>query len=565
MKTRSALDAAGNSPNRPIEITLVTANDRVGNQLLESTQKIIRRQLEARQIKFLTGQRVSSVKEDGLELADGSLVQADAILWATGAAPPALLDKLSLEMDAAGFVATLPTLQSKTDDHIFAVGDSASIVDSPVPKAGVYAVRQGPVLWNNINRMLWHPPLEKYEPQPGFLKLLNTGDGKAIAEYKGFSFHTAWAWKLKERIDAKFMAMYQNYEPMQMAIPEPESDHVMRCLGCGGKIGSELLGQALHDLKIPPHEDVVIGLEHPDDAAVIKTHDNRVTVTTDFFASPMNDPYLVGRIALLNSASDCFVMGAQPTAALAIVQLPVGHPRSQLRMMREMMSGSVEELAKMGATIVGGHTIEGPLLTIGFTVLGRQLTDPKTKGQLKSGDRLILTKPLGSGVMLAALMRCLLPGATYSSLVHTMLQSNQIALRLVREFQISGITDVTGFGLAGHLAEMLSASQQSAILQLDRVPKLMGCQSLLDEGLESSLAPDNRLVSQRVDLQIDDLNSSRNAILFDPQTGGGLLFGVSENRADSVLSFLQNEGFAEAIVIGEVVSCITEKPRLEIH
>ena len=561
----SAKGLPNHARDRPIEITLVTASDKIGNQLLDSTQQKIQRQLGLRNIRLITGQRVTTVLEDGLVLSDGSTLPADAILWATGAAPPALLTKLRLATDAAGFIATRPTLQSTTDDHVFAVGDSASIVESQIPKAGVYAVRQGPVLWNNINRLLTSSsPLESYDPQAGFLKLINTGDGKSIAEYRGYSFQTAWAWKLKKRIDDKFMAMYQDYRPMEMALPEPESNQAMRCLGCGGKIGSELLGHVLDDLKIPSHDDVIIGLEHPDDAAVIRTHDNRVTVTTDFFASPMDDPYLVGRIALLNSASDCFVMGAQPTAALAMVQLPAGHPRSQLRCMQELMAGSVEELAKMGATIVGGHTIEGPQLTIGFTILGRQLTDPKTKGQLKSGDRLILTKPLGTGVLLAALMRCLLPGAAYSALIQTMLQSNQIALRLAQEFQISGITDVTGFGFAGHLAEMLTASHLSANLQLDRLPKLIGSQTLLDAGLESTLAPDNRLVSQKVDLQIDDLNSARNAILFDPQTGGGLLFGVSERRAENVLSFLRSEGFNDAMMVGEVFPCVTAKPMLKI-
>lgn len=352
---------------------------------------------------------------------------------------------------------------------------------------------------------------------------------------------------------------------MEMAVPDDEAEVEMRCHGCGGKIGSELLGQVLHDLNIPHHDDVIIGLERPDDAAVIRTYDDQVTVTTDFFASPLDDPYLVGRIALLNSASDCFVMGAQPTAALAMIQLPVSHPRNQLRLMRDLTAGSVEELVKMNATLVGGHSIEGPRLTIGYTVLGRQLSDPKTKGMLQKHDCLILTKPLGIGILLAALMQCRLPGRSYQPLVDTMLQSNGVALKLVKDFHVTAITDVTGFGLAGHLAEMLHASHQSAEIEIERIPVLPGCRALVGAGIESTLAPDNRLVSQKTHLEIDDQDSPKYAAIFDPQTSGGLLFGVRQEQVDAVLKFLVDEGFENSSVVGHVIDSSEREPTLVVR
>ena len=314
----------------------------------------------------------------------------------------------------------------------------------------------------------------------------------------------------------------------------------MRCLGCGGKIGSQLLSQVLKELDVPQHEDVVIGLEHPDDAAIVKT-DGQVTVTTDFFASPLDDPYLVGRLAMLNSASDCFVMGAQPTSALAIVELPLGHPRAQLQVMRELMSGAVEELKKMGATIVGGHSIEGPRLTAGFTVLGKQLTDPATKGKLQVGDQLVLTKPLGSGVLLAALMQGLLPGTAYQELVAAMTLSNQIALELIQSNRTSAVTDVTGFGLAGHLVEMLKASQLSATLRIDDVPLFPGCRNLITQGIQSTLAPDNQLIVDSIKFQSEGVSKVAMAPLFDPQTCGGLLLGVRENECSDLLVYLREK------------------------
>ncbi len=541
-----------------VELSLITGGDRVGTAISDASAQLVQEQLDQQGIGVHAGHRVTKVDTDSIELTNGDRLDADVIIWATGAAAPALLEKFDLPKDDRGFLSTRRTLRVVDHDRIFSVGDTGTIQDDPTLKAGVFAVRQGPILWDNLRRSLWKRPLVNYVPQRRFLKLINTADGKSIAEYSKITRYTGWAWRLKDRIDRRFMAMYQNYEPMPMN-PDAQdfsSDEAMRCLGCGGKIGSELLSEVLSELDVPDHPDVRIGLKNPDDAAVMTTHDNQVTVTTDFFASPVEDPYLAGRIALLNSASDCFVMGAQPTGALAIVQLPLGHPRGQLEIMRELMAGSVEELRKMDATIVGGHSIEGPRLLAGYTILGRQLTDPMTKGMLKPGDHLVLSKPVGSGVALAALMQCRLPGAAYQPLIEAMLQSNQIALRLITEGLVTGITDVTGFGLAGHLAEMLKSSGLSAEIRISDIPVLAGVQELIDQGIESTLTPDNRKVASKVDLQIEDVKSTRFTALFDPQTCGGLLMGVSDSKLESVMRTLGESGFEQATVIGSVTeSC----------
>lgn len=552
-RLRTDAVAMGISESDSCQITLVTGGERVGTGLLDSTQDKIQNLFEKYKIQSVVGSRVKEVNANHLLLKNGEKLDADLVIWATSAIAPELLGKLDMETDERGFLSTKSTLQTVTNDRIFAVGDSGTIVGANIVKAGVYAVRQGPVLWENIKRLLWKRKVGDYVPQSGFLKLINTADGKSIAEYSGRSFYSGWAWKLKNRIDVKFMKMYQDYTPMEMVPEKPAQDDVMRCLGCGGKIGSQLLSQVLSELEVPKHEDVIIGLENPDDAAVVKTYGDQVTVTTDFFASPFDDPYLVGRIALLNSASDCCVMGAQPTAGLAIVQLPLGHPRAQMQVMRELMAGGVEELRKMNATIVGGHSIEGPRITIGYTILGKQIADPKTKGMLNPGDQLVLTKAIGTGVLLAALMQGKLPGTAYQSLVETMLQSNYISLRLIQDFAITGLTDVTGFGLAGHLAEMLKASGKSARIKMQDVPVLGGCQKLIAQGIESTLAPDNRFVAGKVKVDSSGQSDVAIASLFDPQTSGGLLLGVSESNANRVISFLKDEGFVDTAVIGEVM------------
>ena len=544
-------ESLGLSAGQQVEITLLTGAKRVGAGLIDSTQDRVKAAFDLHGLKQQTGSRVKTIDGQQLQLADGTSHDFDLIIWATSAVAPELLSVFDLDVDDRGFLKTRPTLQTISDDNIFVVGDSGTMVDFDLPKAGVFAVRQGPVLWDNLQRAVWNRKLTSYQPQRSFLKLINTADGKTIAERGKRSFYAGWCWYLKNRIDQKFMRMYQDYTPMAMTPPTPSNEEdAMRCLGCGGKIGSKMLSSILDELEVPEHPDVIIGLDQPDDAAIVRTQDNQVTVTTDFFASPLDDPYLSGRIAVLNSVSDCFVMGAQPTGALAMVQLPLGHPRAQRQVMRELMAGAVEELNRAGAVIVGGHSIEGPRLIAGFTVLGNQLSDPKTKGMLKPGDQLILTKPIGSGVLLAALMQGKLPAKDYQPMIESMLKSNQVALKLIEKFGILAMTDVTGFGLAGHAAEMLKASQCSATIRMDDVPRLQGCQDLIEAGVESTLAPENRFAAEKVKLNVPE--SSRYASLYDPQTCGGLLLGISSGAVTEALEFLTSQGFENSAVIGEV-------------
>ena len=546
-------------------ITLVGGKSGIGSALLESTRAKVDESLNAKGITAITGNRVSAIEESQIVLDNGDSLPADVVIWSTDASAPKLLERLDFEKDEKGFLLIRPTLQTLSSDRVFAVGDTGTLKSNPTDKAGVFAVRQGPVLWNNLQQAVKDASLTQYTPQRDYLKLINTGDGSTILQFKGRTFTGQWCWWLKDRIDQKFMAMYRKYDPPMMKMPsKSDTESAMRCLGCGGKIGGQVLSAVLAELEIPDHSAAIVGLANPDDAAVVRTTNNQVTVTNDFFASPFDDPYLVGRIALLNSASDCFVMGAQPSGVLAMVQLPLMHSKAQIQVMRELMAGSVEEINRMGGVIVGGHSIEGPRLTIGFTVLGDQVVDLRTKGMLKAGDKLVLTKPLGSGVMLAALMQAQLRGEFFQPLINMMLQSNQIALDLMQEAGVSGVTDVTGFGLAGHLKEMISASGVSAKLNFDDLPVLDGCQELIAAGIQSTLADDNRVLADGVLLKGSRWQQAPSAVLFDPQTSGGILMGVRESALSAVMEFLGDHGFEAASVIGEVVTSTGERPSIEL-
>ena len=528
-------------------IRVVTRSPEILQGVIPSFRKRAMDDLAKRDVEVSTGKTVVQVTEDGLHLNDGNLVEADLVIWATGASAPPLFDQLNIDlpMDGRGFLATDATLRSTSGKPVFAVGDTGTILSDKLPKAGVYAVRQGPILWQNLRNLMASEPLIKYKPQKSFMKLLNTGDGSAIGEYNGFSFKGPWAMQLKNRIDGRFMKMYR---PLEMKT----SDEQMQCRGCGCKLGGDVLESVIDTIASSEASSGPIhGL---DDAALIETNSGAsVVASTDFFTTPFKDAYLSGRVAALHSASDLVAMGASVNAVLANVVLPEGETKVQRQEFSDVMAGARREFEAMGGAIVGGHTIEGPRFEIGFTVIGEPATvDNKRhllcKANLNAGDVLYVTKPLGIGVLLVAHMQGRCAAADYDSLIETMLAHQQDFVKKAIDFGVKAATDVTGFGLIGHLIEMLKASKTTATLELSKIPLLNGAAVAFTDGLESTLAPGNRYVESLV--EVDEIKRAypEYKALFDPQTCGGLLLGVPEKR---VAEF--EEAFADSACCPDMI------------
>jgi selenide, water dikinase len=582
------LDAWMRGRSLNAQVSLVDANTEILAGYSAGTIARARIELTRRGIALHLCRRVTGIEETDpatIVFNDGPSLTADIVIWATAAAPPPVLANIRLPKAEDGFLAVRPTLQTTADYPVFAVGDTASIVGQQLPRAGVYAVREGPILWENLQRIFENRALIPYQPQRGFLSLLSTGDGQAIAEYKGFSGHGRWAWKWKDYIDRKFMRMYQDYAPRSTMpgragggaptdrlvprIERPQgwnSIPPMRCGGCGGKIGANILSAALQRLNLPPDGRTSLGLETPDDAAVLDRKAAPVDVlSVDFFPAFLDDPYLVGRIAALNALSDLWAMGSDPLGAMAIVTLPEGTPTQQTEVLYQLLAGGLRELTAAGATLWGGHTTEGPELTVGYSVAG-QLGErpPFTKASLRPGDQLILTKPLGTATLLAAYRQSLCPARWMEAMLAQMLWSNAVPARLAREFDLRAVTDVTGFGLAGHLFEMLDASRVSARLSLESVPLLAGFAELNAAGIRSSLDPANRAAEPRCRLERSEFKSrAEYHALFDPQTSGGLLLGVPSARAADFLKELRTRVTTPAVIVGEVLAP-AETPVLEL-
>lgn len=541
----------------PFALQVLTRSDDILQGVIPAMRKRVLDELQNRNVDVKMSRTIVGVSDDGVRLKNGSTLEADLVIWATGASPPTILSKLGLPLDDRGFLATHNTLRSTSQRPIFAVGDSGTIVDDKTSKAGVYAVRQGPILWANIKATLSGKQYTKYAPQRSFLKLINTGDGSAIGEWKGFSFAGTWAKALKDRIDGRFIKMYQASASMG------RGEEQMQCKGCGCKLPADVLE---HALGWTGTDQPIINSNQLDDAAVVQTSAGKIIASTDFFTSPFDDPWLTGRVIALHAASDLFAMGANVKAALANIVIPDGKPADQRRVLSEMLHGARLEFSTMGAEIVGGHTIVGPRSEIGFTVLGESPENGLLlrKGNLVAGDRLYLTKPLGVGALMAAHMRSQCRAQDYETLIKTMLQRQHRIAAVAVALGIRAGTDITGFGLAGHLIEMLKASQKSASIELNQLPLLPGARDAILSGIESTLAPDNRQVECHIAVSSSQQSTPEYRILFDPQTSGGLLLGVPSKLANEFEQKLIDADVGRAVIVGIVGDKTEAGPLLNV-
>lgn len=489
-------------------------------------RRVVRQALVDAGVELVCGVTALGLADRRLRLSDGSHIDASVALWATGVRGPDLLAASGIACDRAGCICVAPTLASVSHPHVFAAGDCSASEGDPRPKAGVWAVRAGATLAENLRRSALRQPLRAWKPQKAALAILGLGHGKAIGWRNGLALHGAAIWWLKDRIDRRWMRMYTE---MRMT---DDPDAPMRCGGCGAKVSAEVLTAALALL---PTANTL------DDAAVLEPPAGKLLVqSVDHFRAFIDDPFTFGQIAAAHALSDLHAMGATPWTALAIASVPYGPSRKMRADLSAMLQGASEILRADGCALVGGHSAEANEAALGFSVTG--LVDSGAvlrKAGLRPGDRLILTKPLGTGIVLAAHMRGQARAAWLLAAIASMRTTNATASRIAMKHAPSAGTDVTGFGLAGHLKEMLDASGIAAVLDSDSIPALPGARLLASSGVASSLAPDNRR-------WLGDMSGTE--LLVDPQTSGGLLIGLPAHRAADCLAELRDAGLDAAII-----------------
>ncbi len=548
-----------------------------GGEILPTHNASVRaefmRVLRERGVEIRLDSPVQSVEAGRLHLPGGKSIDADEIVWVTRAAGAAWLRGTGLALDDPGFIRVTDTLQTETDPDIFAAGDIANMVDHPREKAGVFAVRQGPPLAENLRRAVEGRPLVPYRPQRNWLALISTGDKYAVASRGLFHARGGWVWAWKDWIDRRFMQKFTDLPAMDestVSAPAPStiklegeeaaqaiSAIAMRCGGCGAKVGASVLSRALGGLNPVERDDVLIGLKSPDDAAVVRVPPGKALVhSVDFFRAFIDDPYVFGKVAANHALGDIFAMGAEAQSATAVVTVPPGLEAKVEDVLTQMMTGAIEVLNEAGCALVGGHTGEGAELALGFAVNGlidEGLAAVLKKGGLAPGNVLVLTKPIGTGTLFAAHAKLKARGRWIDAALRSMCQSNRLGARCLIEHGATACTDLTGFGLLGHLVEMTRASGVDAEIDLPALPVLDGAEETVRAGILSSLQPANVRLRRALRNQEAMVNHPRYALMFDPQTAGGLLAGVPAGRADDCLKALRALGYERASVIGRVL------------
>jgi selenide,water dikinase len=325
--------------------------------------------------------------------------------------------------------------------------------------------------------------------------------------------------------------------------------------GCGCKISPAVLANLLQGaLPAAQYADLLVGTDTADDAAVYRLNDEQAVVaTTDFFMPIVDDPFDFGRIAATNALSDIYAMGGRPLLALAIVGMPINAlPHDCIR---DILRGGESVCAQAGIPIAGGHSIDSLEPIYGLAVTGVIHPEKiKRNSRAQDGDLLVLSKPLGVGIFSAAFKKDLLDDASYRLMIETTTQLNLPGTQLASLAGVHAMTDVTGFGLLGHLLEMCRGSGLGALIEAGRVPLLPGVLKLAESGVATGASNRNWQSYSKHVRALNPMSASRQAILTDPQTSGGLLVACDEDELPSVQAVFEGFGFAQASVIGRMVA-----------
>ncbi len=552
---------------RDVALTLVHRGARIMPEFPARAAHIMMGVMADKGIEVITANGVKRINAGHIELEDGTEIATDQALVVTAGQAPEFLAQSGLTLDDQGFIAVNSSLQSVSHPDVFAAGDIATVLNAPRPKAGVFAVRAGAVLARNLRRYMLGEALRPWTPQRHYLALVGTGGGHAMAIRGPLVLPpSAWAWRLKTWIDTAFIKKFTAL-PEMAALPKSELAAVMdkhktddpalsamRCLGCGAKTGWSDLGAAITAagayVKGAVHVTADVAVDVTSDAAQLAVedmpkHDGGAMVqSVDAISALVDDPFVLGRIAALHALSDLYASNAEPHHGLAVLTLPSALAALQKDDITQVLAGAMVAFDECGAYIAGGHTAQADAMQVGFAVTG--FTDGTPLYTPKNGDALILTKPLGTGLVLAGHNHGheLATGVMRDAAIAVMCQSNGDAAAVLKRFDTFPMTDVTGFGLLRHGLSLLARigdGSGSAVLFTSALPVLDGAKELAMKGIESSITAMNKAAAPFTDSR-DEHDDMPEAVLYDPQTGGGLLAIVPHEQVQDIMSELRMAG-----------------------
>ena len=324
--------------------------------------------------------------------------------------------------------------------------------------------------------------------------------------------------------------------------------------GCASKISQNDLKKVLSGLPKITDPRVLVNADTCDDAGVFKINDEFALVqSVDVFTPNVDDPFTFGQIAAANSLSDIYAMGGKPLTALSIIGFPI--ETLSYKLMNKMLQGGIDKMKEAGVMVIGGHSIKDNEIKFGFAVTGE--INPKkiiTNDKAKPDDVLVLTKPIGTGIAGFASQIDKASPSTLQTISRSMTELNRVASDVMIEMDVTTATDITGFGLAGHLSEIVVQSGVTAEIYFDLIPVFDGVLDLVKKGVISGGIERNREYASQYVVARNGINEEMQAIFYDPQTSGGLLISISRDRGEELVSRLKQKGVEQAAIIGKIVS-----------
>ena len=513
-----ALDENLKRRNIKNNIILLSKNSSVLNQFNKKAEFIAKNTLKKCNVKFLNNAEVVMVTSNYVLLKDGRKIFCKLPILATNSGPLDLLKKSDLPLTKNGSILIESNLLVSGYNNIFSTGDISEIKAYNMPKAGVFAVKQGKILVKNIKKLYLQKKLSQYKPQKYFLSIIGLQNNRALAIKSIFSIKGQLIWNIKKYIDKKFIEKYTLYNkdnnPQDNQI-EPVLNQ-MQCKGCGSKIPQSILNSVFK-------ENTIKGSLDADKVPNTKN----IFQTTDIISSIVSDPFELGNISAKHALNDILASTTKPLAAQMIVSLPPAINEINKRDLIQLKSGADYAMKQATCKIIGGHSYNNndDQVYLGFSIIGKKKNYVKPQ-KIKKG-KLYITGKIGSALVFAAIEKKIISGMYSEEVVNTMKKSNYEIFKIFYKFNMQHITDISGFGLAIHAHNLLlrHSDLNGLEISLKKIPLYEGAIEALNNNVKSSLNDSNKnSIINNLSVDYNKINTKYLNCLFDPQTAGGFLF-----------------------------------------
>ena len=519
-----------------LKISIITGKNGLLSSFPNKTRKAAKQTLQNAQINVIEKVEVIEVQKDTLILSDKTKLKIDKSILSTNGMAPEWIKKSDITLNRNNFIIVNNKFQTNYN-YVFAAGDIVDFNNQNLSKSGVYAVKSGKPLARSIRGFIQKKIPVPYKFNKNYLSIIGLSNGLAIATKYNFTFTSRFSFLLKKLIDQKFVKKFNDlnkdnnsifrnlFKFFDVIIQNNKNipSYQMQCRGCAAKVDFNSLKTTLSKEIITTSEDAININNYP-----------KLYQSVDMISSIVSDPYLLGKIAANHAISDIIAVNSKLISAQMILQLPFSNSEINSRDLEQVTSGATDVLKLANCSISGGHTLIGkdkdPV--IGFSVIGeKKSVNNKTLGKLKVNDILILTERIGSGIIFAGINNDIIDSYYQIEVLNQMSQGNINFSKISDRLKILSMTDITGFGLANHLLNLIKRDVGKTGLTIypDKIPIFNGVTKALSKNVRSSLFEKNFNTAQK-DLVYDRENKLIDEILYDPQTVGGLAFIIPKEE-----------------------------------